>query len=158
MRDIANAAGLSTGAVMNYFPTRDAILQSLAEQGREHQDERFGAVAASEDPGAALSSALASLAGSDAWSETAAAELEVLVEGRTQVGVGAIVRDSTEQTLSRLSEVFRKAGQRPAQARRTARRFLGAYYGLTALSVLGVRLSKKEVEAWILDTLERNET
>jgi AcrR family transcriptional regulator len=41
-RDLAAAAGIATGTVFNYFPTKEAIVAALAEQGLAKARANFG--------------------------------------------------------------------------------------------------------------------
>src|SRR5262252_6253220 len=50
-REIAKKAGVSTGAIYTYFPSKEAIFVRLAENNRSHMEERIlRAVGKLKDP------------------------------------------------------------------------------------------------------------
>ena len=54
LRDIARRSGVGLGTLYRHFPTRDALLEALLRQGFDRLAAEAAALAASDDPDAAL--------------------------------------------------------------------------------------------------------
>jgi AcrR family transcriptional regulator len=54
MQDLARAAGMSVGNFYRYFPSKDAIIESLILRDMEDLEANFATILASDDPLAAL--------------------------------------------------------------------------------------------------------
>ena len=154
VRDIAARAGCSTGALTNHFPSRADIVGTLAGRGREARHSLLRSIASGPDPLAGLADAVSGMLTGPDSTQLAALELEVLVEGRTEPDVGAIVGAGAQDALTALCELLESTGLDAGTSVDRARRLLAAYYGLSALAALGVPVSREAARRWLGEILE----
>ncbi|WP_369252178.1 TetR/AcrR family transcriptional regulator [Geodermatophilus amargosae] len=97
--EIARAAGVSSGALFHYFPSKRAVFLAMFDAEREEWDEAFGAARAQEDPWEALMGVVDRLADEAAHPAMAGLVVEVLAQAHRDPEVAALVAGSDRRML-----------------------------------------------------------
>jgi AcrR family transcriptional regulator len=97
--EIARAAGVSSGALFHYFPSKRAVFLAMFEADRDEWDEAFAAARAQEDPWAALMGVVDRLAAEAAHPAMAGLLVEVLAQAHRDPEVAALVAETDRRML-----------------------------------------------------------
>ena len=133
MRDIADEAGVSMGAITNYFDRREQIVHEAAERNASRRRQWLASLAERDDPVAAFVDAL-TRASRDG--DEAALELGLVAEARHDEGLREVMQASATNTVGDIAALLAESGVDPRRARAHARLALAAYHGLLAMNLL----------------------
>jgi AcrR family transcriptional regulator len=103
--EIARAAGISTGALFHYFPSKRAVFLALFEADRVEWDDAFAAARAREDPWAALMDVVDRLAAEAAHPLLAGLVVEVLAQAHRDPEVADLVADGDRRMMRGIAEL-----------------------------------------------------
>ena len=97
--DICQAAGISTGALFHYFPSKQAVFYGIWELDRTEWDEVFAAAEADPDPWAALMAIVDKLAADAAEPIMAGLLVEVIAQAHRdpEFAAGLAERSRSDQ-------------------------------------------------------------
>lgn len=133
MRDIAEAAGLSLGALATHFENREALIAFAASEAKTQRVAAIGAMVADGVSGTTLARLLTA-------PETAAAlalDVDLVAEARCTPALRTIAGAGAEDAVAGLADVVGDAG--------AARMVVALTYGLGAMAALGVMVSEADV-------------
>jgi AcrR family transcriptional regulator len=111
--DICHAAGISTGSLFHYFPSKQAVFYGIWELDRTEWDEVFAAAEADPDPWAALMAIVDKLAADAAEPIMAGLLVEVIAQAHRdpEFAVGLAENDHRQiSDIARLIRRLREAG------------------------------------------------
>ena len=111
--DICQAAGISTGSLFHYFPSKQAVFYGIWELDRTEWDEVFAAADADPDPWAALMAIVDKLAADAAEPIMAGLLVEVIAQAHRdpEFAVGLAENDRRQISgVARLVRRLREAG------------------------------------------------
>jgi AcrR family transcriptional regulator len=111
--DICQAAGISTGSLFHYFPSKHAVFYGVWELDRTEWDEVFAAADADPDPWAALMAIVDKLAADAAEPIMAGLLVEVIAQAHRdpEFAVGLAENDRRQiRDVARLIRRLREAG------------------------------------------------
>jgi AcrR family transcriptional regulator len=112
MQDLARAAGMSAGNFYRYFPSKDAIIESLVERDLAELEADFAEIMQARDPRAALVAGIRRRLEDADEDGTLWAEIEAAAHRRPEVGqISARMHGAILQNLVR---VFALLSGRPA--------------------------------------------
>jgi AcrR family transcriptional regulator len=103
--DIARAAGVSTGALFHYFPSKRAVFLALFEADRAEWDEAFAAARDAEDPWAALMDVVDRLAAEAAHPVVAGLIVEILAQAHRDPEVAGLVADGDRRMVRGIADL-----------------------------------------------------
>jgi len=103
--DIARAAGVSTGALFHYFPSKRAVFLAMFEADREDWDEAFAAARAQEDPWAALMGIVDRLAAEAAHPLVAGLIVEILAQAHRDPEVAGLVAEGDRRMMRGIADL-----------------------------------------------------
>jgi AcrR family transcriptional regulator len=106
--DISRAAGISTGALFHYFPSKQAVFYSIWELDRTEWDEVFTAAEANPDPWAALMAIVDKLAADAAEPIMAGLLLEVIAQAHRDIEFAAGLAENDRRQISGVAELIRR--------------------------------------------------
>ena len=111
--DICQAAGISTGSLFHYFPSKQAVFYGIWELDRTGWDDAFAAAEADPDPWAALMAIVDKLAADAAEPIMAGLLVEVIAQAHrdSQFAAGLAENDRRQtRGIARLVRRLREAG------------------------------------------------
>jgi AcrR family transcriptional regulator len=97
--EIARAAGISSGALFHYFPSKRAVFLAMFEADRDEWDEAFAAARAQPDPWAALMDVVDRLAAEAGHPLMAGLLVEVLAQAHRDPEVAELVAQGDRRML-----------------------------------------------------------
>jgi AcrR family transcriptional regulator len=97
--EIARAAGISSGALFHYFPSKRAVFLAMFEADRDEWDEAFAAARAHPDPWAALMDVVDRLAAEAGHPAMAGLLVEVLAQAHRDPQVAELVAQGDRRML-----------------------------------------------------------
>jgi AcrR family transcriptional regulator len=97
--EIARAAGISSGALFHYFPSKRAVFLAMFDADRQEWDEAFAAAGAQEDPWVALMGVVDRLADEAAHPAMAGLVVEVLAQAHRDPEVAGLVAANDRRML-----------------------------------------------------------
>jgi AcrR family transcriptional regulator len=106
--DICRAAGISTGALFHYFPSKQAVFYGIWELDRTEWDEVFTAAEANPDPWAALMAIVDKLAADAAEPIMAGLLLEVIAQAHRDIEFAAGLAENDRRQISGVAELIRR--------------------------------------------------
>ncbi|HET6391263.1 MAG TPA: TetR/AcrR family transcriptional regulator [Blastococcus sp.] len=106
--EIARAAGVSSGALFHYFPSKRAVFLALFEADRDEWDEAFAAAAAEPDAWAALMGVVDRLAEEAAHPVMAGLIVEVLAQAHRDPEVAGLVADGDRRMIHGLGALIER--------------------------------------------------
>jgi AcrR family transcriptional regulator len=106
--DISRAAGISTGALFHYFPSKQAVFYGIWELDRTEWDEVFTAAEANPDPWAALMAIVDKLAADAAEPIMAGLLLEVIAQAHRDIEFAAGLAENDRRQISGVAELIRR--------------------------------------------------
>jgi AcrR family transcriptional regulator len=106
--DICRAAGISTGALFHYFPSKQAVFYGIWELDRTEWDEVFIAAEANPDPWAALMAIVDKLAADAAEPIMAGLLLEVIAQAHRDIEFAAGLAENDRRQISGVAELIRR--------------------------------------------------
>lgn len=115
MRDICREAGLSPGAVYQYFPGKAALIRAVAEEGKRAHTTRVVSADVATDPAAALAGSLTRFLDcldDPAVLESLRIEVRLLGEALHEAQVREAVLDSYASLIDRFARLVRKGQDR----------------------------------------------
>ena len=113
MQDLVSEAGLSSGAVYRYFPSKNAMIEAIAEQNLDEVLTVLrDSLASGLSVGAAIASVLHHVGARHAKDDFAAIALLVWSEALRNPALAARLRESTEAAAQALSAHEHPADQR----------------------------------------------
>lgn len=126
--DISRAAGISTGALFHYFPSKRAVFVGLFDADRDEWDEAFESASADPDPWHALMGVVDRLAAEAALPVVAGLIVEILAQSHRDPEIAALVADGDRRMMrgiTALIDRLREAGLAdPGMPSATAARWL----------------------------------
>ena len=113
MQDICKTAGLSPGAVYNYFRSKEDIVATCAEISLKRNEEIFATAAAQDTVGAfsEVARAVFSIAKQEGIAQAMSFDLEMWAESTRNQRVAQILRNNADTILSQLVGLV-EGGQR----------------------------------------------
>ena len=103
--EIARAAGISSGALFHYFPSKRAVFLALFDADREEWDEAFAAARAEPDAWAALTDVVDRLAAEAAHPLMTGLIVEVLAQAHRDPEVAGLVAANDRRMLDGVAEL-----------------------------------------------------
>ena len=167
--DICHAAGISTGSLFHYFPSKQAVFYGIWELDRTEWDEVFAAAEADPDPWAALMAIVDKLAADAAEPIMAGLFVEVIAQAHRdpEFAAGLAENDRRQiRDIARLIRRLREAGLAdPGLPDEEAARwvltltdsFLGRGYPEPDRDIEAVVVTAKEMIARVLRSAEVSE-
>jgi AcrR family transcriptional regulator len=111
--DICQAAGISTGSLFHYFPSKQAVFYGIWELDRTEWDDAFAAAQANPDPWEALMVIVDKLAADAAVPIMAGLLVEVIAQAHRDPGFAAGLAENDRRQITgvaRLIHRLREAG------------------------------------------------
>ena len=135
--EISRAAGISTGALFHYFPSKQAVFHALLELDRAEQDEALARAAHEPDPWRGLSAVVERIAAETAHPLVAGLFVEVITQAHRDPVVTRLVAQDDRRVLDcvatlvgRLTAAGRaEPGMPPQEAARWVLTLAETFYG-----------------------------
>lgn len=112
--DICKAAGMSTGNLFHYFPTKHDVLLGVAERDRERTAARMAGLADAPDPRAALLDAIEGFCRLAADRHVAGLAFEMWAQAHRDPGLAAVFRTTDRETRETFAAAVRAGIDRGA--------------------------------------------
>ena len=106
--DICRAAGISTGSLFHYFPSKQAVFYGIWELDRTEWDEVFAAAAADPDPWAALMAIVDKLAADATEPIMAGLLVEVIAQAHRDPEFAAGLAENDRRQISDIARLIRR--------------------------------------------------
>lgn len=106
--DICQAAGISTGSLFHYFPSKQAVFYGIWELDRTEWDEVFAAAEADPDPWAALMAIVDKLASDAAEPIMAGLLVEVIAQAHRDPEFAAGLAENDRRQISDIARLIRR--------------------------------------------------
>ena len=106
--DICQAAGISTGSLFHYFPSKQAVFYGIWELDRTEWDEVMAAADADPDPWAALMAIVDKLAADAAEPIMAGLLVEVIAQAHRDPGFAAGLAENDRRQISGVARLIRR--------------------------------------------------
>lgn len=106
--DICHAAGISTGSLFHYFPSKQAVFYGIWELDRTEWDEVFAAAEADPDPWAALMAIVDKLAADAAEPIMAGLLVEVIAQAHRDPEFAAGLAENDRRQIGDLARLIRR--------------------------------------------------
>ena len=106
--DICQAAGISTGSLFHYFPSKQAVFYGIWELDRTEWDEVFAAAEADPDPWAALMAIVDKLAADAAEPIMAGLLVEVIAQAHRDPEFAAGLAENDRRQISDVARLIRR--------------------------------------------------
>jgi AcrR family transcriptional regulator len=106
--DICQAAGISTGSLFHYFPSKQAVFYGIWELDRTEWDEVMAAAYADPDPWAALMAIVDKLAADAAEPIMAGLLVEVIAQAHRDPGFAAGLAENDRRQISGVARLIRR--------------------------------------------------
>ena len=106
--DICHAAGISTGSLFHYFPSKRAVFYGIWELDRTEWDEVFTAAEADPDPWAALMAIVDKLAADAAEPIMAGLLVEVIAQAHRDPEFAAGLAENDRRQISDIARLIRR--------------------------------------------------
>ena len=135
--DICRAAGISTGNLFHYFPSKLAVFYAIFELDRDQWDTDFAAAAADPDPWHALTVVVDRMAEETAHPVVAGLLVEIIAQSHRDPTCAALVAEGDRRMLSGLAEIVDRLvragladpGLPPLEAARWVLTLMESFYG-----------------------------
>ena len=112
MRDICRAAQLSPGAVYNYFPSKDTIIEALAQASQEQNVEIIASAAKDDNPLWGVAKAFFSIARDPSCIRSTGLSLELIAESSVNPRIAKSLSENISASIVKLSEYVRSEQKR----------------------------------------------
>jgi AcrR family transcriptional regulator len=106
--DICRAAGISTGSLFHYFPSKQAVFYGIWELDRSEWDEVYAAAEADPDPWAALMAIVDKLAADAAEPIMAGLLVEVIAQAHRDPEFAAGLAENDRRQISDVASLIRR--------------------------------------------------
>jgi AcrR family transcriptional regulator len=106
--DICQAAGISTGSLFHYFPSKQAVFYGIWELDRTEWDEVFAAAEADPDPWVALMAIVDKLAADAAEPIMAGLLVEVIAQAHRDPEFAAGLAENDRRQISDVARLIRR--------------------------------------------------
>jgi AcrR family transcriptional regulator len=106
--DICRAAGISTGSLFHYFPSKHAVFHGIWELDRDEWDAVLAAADADPDPWSALMAVVDKLAADAAEPMMAGLLVEVIAQAHRDPGFAAGLAESDRRQLAGVAGLVRR--------------------------------------------------
>jgi AcrR family transcriptional regulator len=106
--DICHAAGISTGSLFHYFPSKQAVFYGIWELDRTDWDEVYASADADPDPWAALMAIVDKLAADAAEPIMAGLLVEVIAQAHRDPGFAAGLAENDRRQISDVARLIRR--------------------------------------------------
>ena len=106
--DICHAAGISTGSLFHYFPSKQAVFYGIWELDRTEWDDVFAAAEADPDPWAALMAIVDKLAADAAEPIMAGLLVEVIAQAHRDPEFAAGLAENDRRQISDIAQLIRR--------------------------------------------------
>ena len=106
--DICRSAGISTGSLFHYFPSKQAVFQGMWEFDREELDELFAAAGADPDPWAVLMRLVDKHAAEAAEPIMAGLLVEVIAHAHRDAEFAAALAESDRRQIAGVADLVRR--------------------------------------------------
>lgn len=103
--EISRAAGVSTGALFHYFPSKRAVFLGMFDADRDEWDEAFAAASAAPDPWSALMGVVDRIAEEATHPLMAGLIVEVLAQAHRDPEVAALVAEGDRRMIRGIAEL-----------------------------------------------------
>ncbi len=104
MRDICRTAKLSSGAVYNYFPSKDKIIEAIAQASQEQNVQIIASAAEDDNPLWGVSKVFFSMARDPACIRSTGLSLELFAESSVNPHIAKGLRENINASIVKLSE------------------------------------------------------
>jgi len=109
--DICQAAGISTGSLFHYFPSKQAVFYGIWELDRTEWDEVFAAAEADPDPWAGLMAIVDKLAADAAEPIMAGLLVEVIAQAHRDPEFASGLAENDRRQISDVARLIRRLRQ-----------------------------------------------
>lgn len=106
--DICHAAGISTGSLFHYFPSKQAVFYGIWELDRTEWDEVFAAAGADPDPWAALMAIVDKLAADATEPIMAGLLVEVIAQAHRDPEFATGLAENDRRQISDIARLVRR--------------------------------------------------
>ncbi|HZG92537.1 MAG TPA: TetR/AcrR family transcriptional regulator [Pseudonocardia sp.] len=106
--DICRAAGVSTGSLFHYFPSKQAVFQGMWEFDRAEAEEQFAAAQADPDPWTVLMRMVDEQAAAAAEPIMAGLLVEIISHAHRDVGFAAALAESDRRLMAGVADLVRR--------------------------------------------------
>ena len=106
--DICHAAGISTGSLFHYFPSKQAVFYGIWELDRTEGDEVFAAAEADPDPWAALMAIVDKLAADAAEPIMAGLLVEVIAQAHRDPEFAVGLAENDRRQIRDIARLIRR--------------------------------------------------
>jgi AcrR family transcriptional regulator len=106
--DICHAAGISTGSLFHYFPSKQAVVYGIWELDRTEWDEVFAAAEADPDPWAALMAIVDKLAADGTEPIMAGLLVEVIAQAHRDPEFAAGLAENDRRQIGDIARLIRR--------------------------------------------------
>lgn len=106
--DICHAAGISTGSLFHYFPSKQAVFYGIWELDRTEWDEVFARAEADPDPWAALMAIVEKLAADATEPIMAGLLVEVIAQAHRDPEFAAGLAENDRRQISDIARLIRR--------------------------------------------------
>lgn len=106
--DICRSAGISTGSLFHYFPSKQAVFQGMWEFDREELDELFAAAGVDPDPWAVLMRLVDSHAAEAAHPIMAGLLVEIIAHAHRDAEFAAALAESDRRRIAGVADLVRR--------------------------------------------------
>ena len=104
MRDICRAAKLSPGAVYNYFPSKDKIIEAIAQASQAQNVQIIASAAEDDNPLWGVSRVFFSMAKDPACIRSMGLSLELFAESSLNRHIAKVLRENIHASIMKLAE------------------------------------------------------
>lgn len=104
MRDICRAARLSPGAVYNYFPSKDKIIEAIAQASQAQNVQIIASAAEDDSPLWGVSRMFFSMAKDPACIRSTGLSLELFAESRLNRHIAKMLGENINASIMKLAE------------------------------------------------------
>ncbi len=106
--DICRAAGVSTGSLFHYFPSKQAVFQGMWEFDREEVEEQLAAARADPDPWAVLMRMVDKQAADAAEPIMAGLLVEIIAHAHRDAEFAAALAESDRRQIAGVADLVRR--------------------------------------------------
>ncbi|WP_432493862.1 TetR/AcrR family transcriptional regulator [Kineococcus auxinigenes] len=135
--DICRAAGISTGRLFHYFPSKQAVFHAIFELDRREQEEALVRAVADPDPWRGLTAVVERIAAETAHPVVAGLFVEVVTQAHRDPVVTRLVAEDDRRVLDAVAALVGRLtasgradpGMPPAEAARWVLTLAESFYG-----------------------------
>lgn len=146
MRDICRAAKLSPGAVYNYFPSKDKIIEAIAQASQAQNVQIIASAAEDDNPLWGVSRVFFSMAKDPACIRSTGLSLELFAESSLNRHIAKVLRENINASIMKLAE-YVKSEQEEGRLNADldheaiAQVLMGQFWGLSILMFINLKVN-----------------